>query len=75
MSFGSDKCAYINIERGHKVSLGKEFRINNLQLDELKNGESYKYLGQDEDIGVISELNKERVRTNILSVSKRYGNL
>jgi len=71
MSFGSDKCAYINIERGHKVSLGKEFTINNIQLSELKNGESYKYLGQDEDIEIISELNKERVRNEYFKRIKK----
>ena len=29
MQFGSDKCAYIYIERGKQVSLGRKFGINN----------------------------------------------
>ena len=50
MQFGSDKCAYIYIERGKQVSLGRKFSINNIELNQLENGDCYKYLGQDEDI-------------------------
>ena len=35
--------------------------MNGLELNELEFGESYKYLGQDEDISYKGELNKERV--------------
>ena len=35
--------------------------MNGLELNELEIGESYKYLGQDEDISYKGELNKERV--------------
>ena len=61
MQFGSDKCAYIYIERGKQVSLGRKFNINNIELNQLENGDCYKYLGQDEDIGFNDNLNKERV--------------
>ena len=32
MQFGSDKCAYCNIERGTQKSLGSKFEINVLEL-------------------------------------------
>ena len=61
MQFGSDKCAYSYIERGKQVSLGRKFSINNIELNQFENGDCYKYLGQNEDIGVNDTLNKERV--------------
>ena len=56
-----DKCAYINIERGTKVSLGETFGINDVKLNELGCDEKYKYLGQDGDIAYDNEINKDRV--------------
>ena len=61
MQFGSDKCAYIYIERGKQVSLDRKFSINNIKLNQFENGDCYKYLGQDEDIGFNDTVNKERV--------------
>ena len=60
MEFGSDKCAYIYIERGKKASLGENFSINDVELKELENGEQYKYQGQDECVGYNEELNKDK---------------
>ena len=39
MQFGSDKYAYIYIERGKKVSLGRKFSINNIELNQIENGD------------------------------------
>ena len=50
MKFGSDKYAYLNVERGQRVPLGAIIILNGLELDELEDGDSYTYLGQDEDI-------------------------
>ena len=36
--------------------------MNGLELNELEDEECYKYLGQDEDIGINENINKERVR-------------
>ena len=60
MELGNNKRAYIHIERGKKVSLGNNFRINDIELNELERGKKYKYLGQDEDIGYDNVLNKDR---------------
>ena len=61
MQFGSDKCAYVNIERGKKKSLDINIEVNGLELNELEDEECYKYLGHDEDIGINENINKERV--------------
>ena len=61
MSFGSDKCAYMYIQNGKRKIRGEALRMNGLELRELEMNESYKYLGQDEDISFKGELNKERV--------------
>ena len=61
MKFGLDECAYIYIERGKRKSLGTKLTINNIEILELESGSTYKYLGQDEDIGFKGELNKQRV--------------
>ena len=61
MSFGEDKCGYICIEHGKRKSQGKSIVINGVNTKELEEGESYRYLGQDEAIGYEGKLNKERV--------------
>ena len=50
MKFGADKCSYVCIERGKQKSLGETIKMDKLELNELKQGETYKYLGVDEDI-------------------------
>ena len=61
MKMGKGKCAYINIEKGKKVSLGKTFKMHETEMTELTEGENYTYLRQDEDVGYNDSLNKERV--------------
>ena len=74
MEFGIDKCSYINIETGMKKSLGVNLCLNDFQISELENGECYKYLGQDEDIGSDNVLNKERVTAEYLKRVKKIWN-
>ena len=66
MKFGLHKCAYIYIERSIQKSLGTKLSINGTDIDELDSGETYTYLGQDEDIGFKGELNKQRVTKEYL---------
>ena len=61
MTFGADKCAYLYIERGQRKTLGDTITLNGLELNELIENDSYKYLGCDEDISYKGNLNKERV--------------
>ena len=80
MIFGEAKCAYICIVRGRKKCLGSSIQINGLTIQELKEGEQYKYLGQDESVGHHGPLNKERVlkeykrRVRKIWSSELYGN-
>ena len=61
MEFGKDKCADVYGEKGRKRSLGEKFSVKEMELNELEDGEQYKYLGQDESVGYDNTLNKERV--------------
>ena len=58
MKFGLDKCPYIYIERGIQKSLDTKVSINGTDTEELDSGETYTYIGQDEDIGFKGKLNK-----------------
>ena len=62
MLFGSDKCAYLNIERGNQKSLGKFLTLVKTKLAEPTEGECYKYVGQDENTGYSDVFNKKRVK-------------
>jgi hypothetical protein len=74
MKFGSEKCAYINIEKGQIRSLGSKVSANDLQLSELTSDEPYKYLGIDEDIRYRGELTKSRVRSEYISRVRKIWN-
>ena len=67
MKFGADKCSYVCIERGKQKSLGETIKMDEHELNELKQGETYKYLGVDEDISFKGDINKERVRSEYFS--------
>ena len=62
MTFGADRCVYLYIERGQRKRLGDTINVNGLELTELIENDSYKYLGCDEDVGYKGNLNKERVK-------------
>ena len=55
MQSGSDKCAYLNIDRGNQKSLGKFLILDETRLAKPK------CLGQDENIGYNDVLDKEKV--------------
>lgn len=44
-------------------SLGSKLSLNNVEIAKLQNGDCYKYLGQDEDIGFDITLSKKWVTT------------
>ena len=74
MKLGLDKCTYIYIERGKRKSLGTKLTINNIEISELESEDTYKYLGQDEDIGFKGELNKQRVMEEYLKRVRKIWN-
>ena len=61
MKFGVSKCAYQVIERGKRKAQNEDLEVNGLQIQEIQEGDSYKYLGIDESIGTEGPLNKQRV--------------
>ena len=61
MKFGQDKCAYIKIEK-RKNTTTTPIEINGLTIKPIQEGESYRYLGQDENIAYKGTINKERVQ-------------
>ena len=71
MKFGEDKCAYLNIEKGRCVALNQVLTCNGLILKELRDGDTYKYLGQDESICYEGPLNKDRVLKEYTSRVKK----
>ena len=58
MKFGESKCAYLKIEKGLIKQSAQNLEIN-VCIKPIKEGESYKYLGQDENLGYVASLNKE----------------
>ena len=63
MIFGESKCAYICIVRRKKKCLGNSIVMNGLTVQELKEEEQYKYLGQDESVEYHGPLNEECYQT------------
>ena len=51
--------------QGIQKSQGTKLSINGTDIEELDSGETYTYLGQDEDIGFKGELNKQRVKADL----------
>ena len=74
MKFGESKCAYLYIERGKRKTLGGSIVMNDLTLSELPEGDHYKYLGQDEAIGIDGALNKERVTSEYFKRIRKIWN-
>ena len=58
MIFGYPKCAFLVIDKGEIVESHKLIVMNGVKIKPLKDGDSYKYLGQDENIGHVEPLNK-----------------
>ena len=72
MTFGLNKCAYIYTER--RKSLGDKIVINEVEISELEEGDLYKYLGIDEDIGYDGPLNKDIIGKEFLRRTKKIWN-
>ena len=65
MKFGIDTCAYIKINAGKQTNSKVPLEMNNLTNQPVTNGDTYKYLGQDENIAYIGEVNKKRVQKEL----------
>ena len=74
MQFGLEKCAYAYIESGKRKQLGENITVNNIAIEELKQDDTYKYLGQDEALNYNGPLTKERVSTEYLRRVRKVWN-
>ena len=61
MTFGEDKCAYQQVENGKLIKNTKYLELNKLFIKPIKDGDTYKYLGINENISCVGAVNKERV--------------
>ena len=50
IKFGESKCAYQVIERGKCKAQDKTLKINGLKIQEIQEGDNYRYLGIDESV-------------------------
>ena len=61
MTFGDDKCAYQQIQNGKLLKCTSNLEINQLSVKSMKEGDTYKYLGIDENISYVGPINKHRI--------------
>ena len=61
MVFGESKCAFLAIDKGKIAESHEAIVINVAAIEPLKDGDSYDYLGQDENIGYVGPIDKARV--------------
>ena len=75
MSFAISKCTYQFIERGKQKLQNQPLEVNSLIIQEIEEGDQYKYLGMDESVGIIGPLNKQRVVKEYKMRVKKIWNL
>ena len=61
MDFGINKCAYMKVVKGKQVSNLQPLEMNDIVIQPIEEGDTYKYLGQDENINFDGPINKERL--------------
>ena len=61
MTFGEDKCAYQPVENRKLIKNTEHLEMNNLFIKPIKDGDTYKYSGINENISYVGTVNKERV--------------
>ena len=71
MKFEQSKCSYMAVERGKITAATEPITINNVTITPMKEGDSYKYLGQDENLGYFGPVNKKRVTNEYYKCVKK----
>ena len=61
MKFGVDKCAFVQVEKGKLVQNPDPLRVNDLVIEPVPAGDTYTYLGIDENIAYDGPLNKAKL--------------
>ena len=60
MRLGQNKCAYSKIQKGKNTATAP-IQVNDLTVKPTQEGESYRYLGQDENVAYEGTMSKEMV--------------
>ena len=71
ITFGEGKCAYQQVENGKLIKNTEDLKINNLNINPIKDKGTYKYLGIDENISYVGTVKKERVMTEYITRVKK----
>ena len=71
MEFGVDKCAFVQNEKGKEIQNPGPLIINDLIVKPLSTGDTYTYLGIDENITYDGPMNKARIIKEYLSRVKK----
>ena len=61
MDCGIDKYAYMNVVKAKQVSNLQPLEMNDIVIQPIEEGDTYKYLGQDESINFDGPIDKEKV--------------
>ena len=73
MVFADSKCAFLAIDKGKIVESHEVIVINGTAIKSLKDGDSCKYLGQDENVGYVGPLNKACVTSEYKKRVRKIG--
>ena len=71
MKFGVDKCAFVQDEKGKLIQNPESRIINDLIIKPLPTGDTYTYLGIDENITYDGPMNKANITKDYLNRVKR----
>ena len=67
-----DKCAYIKINAGKQTNSKVPLEMSSL-FQPVANGDTCKYLGQDENIAYVGEVTKKEYQKNYTLGAEKYG--
>ena len=71
MDFGTDKCAYMKVVKGKQVSNLQPLEMNDIVIQPIEERDTYKYLGQHENINFDGPINKVRVTKEYFTRARR----
>ena len=74
MTFGEDNCAYQPVENGKLIQNTEHLEMNNLFIKPIKDGDTYKHLGIDENISYVGAFNRLKI-ANDAQINKHLSNL
>ena len=70
MKFGEEECTFLQIEK-RIIKTSSSLNINHLTIQPVADGDSFKYLGIDENITYNGPLNKEKVSKEYLNRARK----